>query len=265
MSATIHPTLLLRMDLDESLYNDETVAEIKRSYSYVAPATIVSHPTKSESIENSLRFIVKLTYPYWDSDVEGADEIWDGPMNKWLGNMFYKVSSTLVAYNRVAREDDRSGLDFSWLELEFGEQVVIVHLNADSSIPDEARDLVNQVHSLSNTGLLKELSLEAVRLPSRQSYAEQETIARAQFAAKKATEVEVDSQDAPIGEVAIYGSVSDEADTAEDIDESVTNEDTQTATPKAPIAFVIDFSIWGLEFADGLQKQYNPDSDSLIA
>lgn len=43
MTAFIRPSLILRMDLDERLFNDECVSDIKRSYSYVAPSLVQAH------------------------------------------------------------------------------------------------------------------------------------------------------------------------------------------------------------------------------
>ena len=40
MTATIRPSLILNMDVDERQFSDDVVAEIKRSYSYVAPSVV---------------------------------------------------------------------------------------------------------------------------------------------------------------------------------------------------------------------------------
>ena len=61
----IRPTLILQMNLDESVYSEDVVAEIKRSYSYVAPAVVQSHETGNAAPENIMRFVVKIHRPYW--------------------------------------------------------------------------------------------------------------------------------------------------------------------------------------------------------
>ena len=40
MTATIRPSLILNMDVDARQYSDDLVAEVKRSYSYVAPSVV---------------------------------------------------------------------------------------------------------------------------------------------------------------------------------------------------------------------------------
>ena len=67
----IRPTLILQMNLDESVYSEDVVAEIKRSYSYVAPAVVQSHETGNAAPENIMRFVVKIHRPYWLSSEHG--------------------------------------------------------------------------------------------------------------------------------------------------------------------------------------------------
>jgi len=267
MPTIIHPTLLLQINLDESLYTEETVVEIKRSYSYIAPISVTLCSTVTGSIENTLRFIIKLTHPYWDSNDGEANEIWEGVMNKWLKNMFYKVSSTLVGFNRVAHEKGQVGLNFAWLELEFGNHVIILRLGEDSSILDNTLDLVNQVHSLWDTGSLKEFELMAVRLPSRQFYAKQVAVAQARAAKEEVPDAksqENEGQDSTNDDAVVNGPTSKVADALERIDKDDSREVTTKTSLREPIGFDIDFSIWGLEFADGSQKQYNSSTDSII-
>ena len=67
MTAFIRPSLILRMDLDERLFNDECVSDIKRSYSYVAPSLVQAHkPVDGQRPENVMRFMIKLHRAYWD-------------------------------------------------------------------------------------------------------------------------------------------------------------------------------------------------------
>jgi hypothetical protein len=218
MPTTIHPTLLLSMDLDESLYNEETVTEIKRSYLYIAPVTVVTHPANPDALENNLRLIIKLRRPYWNSDVAGADDIWENSMRKWLKTIFSKVSSTLTGINRTAHRSGHASLRFSWLEIQFDGLVIALHLGSEAEIPDVTHDLIDCVRSMSNDGPLEELAPALVRLPSRQSNAKQEAAAEEAAA---------------------------ESELAADFDR--------------------DFSIWGLEFSDGSQKQYDQSTNSIIA
>lgn len=85
MTAFIRPSLILRMDLDERLFNDECVSDIKRSYSYVAPSLVQAHkPVDGQRPENVMRFMIKLHRAYWDKSDEAAQQLWEGVMPKWL-------------------------------------------------------------------------------------------------------------------------------------------------------------------------------------
>jgi hypothetical protein len=264
MPKTLSPTLLLRMDLDESFYNEETVVEIKRSYLYIAPVTVVTHPTNPDALENNLRFIIKLRRPYWRSEDEGADDIWENSMRKWLKNIFFKVSATLVGINRASRGKGKASLAFSWLELQFDELVVALRLGANTEIPAVTRELIDRVRWLSNSGLLKELAPTLIRLPSRQSYVKQEAAAKGAVAEPEAV-VEIDPNEVG-NDGAATGSAVDEENVTEAVFGSpVEDEDAPAVKPAEPIVFDIDFSIWGLEFPDGSQKQYDQGTDRVIA
>ena len=282
MSPSVHPTMLLHMDLDEAFYSEKAANDITRAYLYIAPVTVGSHPTDPERPENYLRYIFKLRYPYWDASVEGADDTWENSMLTKLKNMFYKVSSTLVNINREARTNREEAIDFSWLEIEFGEHVIAMHLGEHTSIPKQALDLVNQVRTLFNSGLLRELSPALVRLPSLESFVEQEAEVRAQIAEREAAEkasadaeavavegVEgLDEAEAVVAEVAESDVVESDVEAPVDEADAVEAKDAEESALQPisykPVYFDVDFSIWGLEFTDGTTQQYNPDTDSLL-
>lgn len=115
MTATIRPSLILNMDVDERQYSDDLVAEIKRSYSYVAPSVVTPvAPADAEApVENTIRLAVRMHRPYWDANDAVACEQWDAVMPKWLKNMFYKVSSTVTACNDVRRKAGQEPLPYA--------------------------------------------------------------------------------------------------------------------------------------------------------
>ncbi len=77
MAATIRPSLILNMDVDERQYSDDLVAEIKRSYSYVAPSVVAAvSAAGDEPIENTIRLVVRMHCPYWDANDEASQEQW---------------------------------------------------------------------------------------------------------------------------------------------------------------------------------------------
>lgn len=119
MTAFIRPSLILRMDLDERLFNDECVSDIKRSYSYVAPSLVQAHKQiDGQRPENVMRFMIKLHRAYWDKSDEAAQQLWEGVMPKWLHNMFSKVSTpslppTTFAPKTASRRFRITGLSWS--------------------------------------------------------------------------------------------------------------------------------------------------------
>ena len=114
MAALVRPSLILQMDLDERTCSDEVIAGIKRSYSYVAPTTVATHEPGEGPARNVMRFRIRLHRPYWDKSYPDAEKLWSGMMPTWLRNMFYKVSSTIVAAAKVSRSPRSSTRGSSW-------------------------------------------------------------------------------------------------------------------------------------------------------
>jgi hypothetical protein len=258
MAATIRPTLLLRMDLDEKQFSDERVAEIKRSYSYIASSSVSSHTTNLENPENTIRFLIRLQQPYWFSSEEGSDELWETVMLKWLKNMFYKVSNTLVAFNRSAQERKTGTLDFSWLELEFKDKLLAIRLEADSAIPSVALSLVEMARLLSNASPLAESSVSCLRIPSRASY-------DAQFKNASTKANEGDQTDATpdksLDETEDVASETVGSASAKGVDETEEAPVTNTPqTPVEPVLFEIDFTVWGIEYDDGTVREFDSEA-----
>ena len=204
MTAFIRPSLILRMDLDERLFNDECVSDIKRSYSYVAPSLVQAHkPIDGQRPENVMRFMIKLHRAYWDKSDEAAQQLWEGVMPKWLHNMFSKVSNTITAANNVRAENGQPAFPYHWLELEFGDNALIaVKTGSDSSFPADGVDMVERVRDLMNAGALGQ-DIACVRIPSRASY-------EAQLAAAEQAQAEAAAVAAEQGESA--GRASDQAE-----------------------------------------------------
>lgn len=255
----IRPTLILQMDLDESVYSDDVVAEIKRSYSYVAPSVVKSHETGDTAPENRMRFMVRMHSAYWRSSDEGADEVWNEVMRKWLKNMVYKVSNTMVAYNRQRRQRFEQQLVFDWLEVEFSDVLLSMRLNADCSLEEHgAVDIAEHLRALVNDGTL-EGDIACVCVPSHESY-------EAQLAAVEAARAEeAAAQAAEEAERAGADVDADEpAADAEGAEAECAEEAPREPEPE-PVNFDIDTTIWGIEYADGTYSQYNTETNEFVA
>lgn len=268
----IRPTLILQMNLDESVYSEDVVAEIKRSYSYVAPAVVQSHETGNAAPENIMRFVVKIHRPYWFSSEEGADELWNEVMRKWLKNMVYKVSSTMVAYNRMRRQRFEQQLVFDWLEVEFGSVVLAMRLNADCSLEEYgASETADRVRALVNQGVL-DGEIACVRIPSRASYEAQLAAVQAARAAEEAAQAAEEAETVEdsdgttaaeetaeaVEEVAAEAVEGEDADAAEE-------EDASREPEPEPVNFDIDTTVWGIEYADGTVREFNSETNEFAA
>lgn len=270
MTAFIRPSLILRMDLDERLFNDECVSDIKRSYSYVSPSLVQAHkPVDGQRPENVMRFMIKLHRAYWDKSDEAAQQLWEGVMPKWLHNMFSKVSNTITAANNVRAENGQPAFPYHWLELEFGDNALIaVKTGSDSSFPADGVDMVERVRDLMNDGALGR-DIACVRIPSRASY-EAQLAAAEQAQTEAAASAEQGETAGQHGEHAIDAAVAAEGEAvvvADQVaDAAGTAAETQTdsadvtepafAMPELP-AFNVDYGTWGIEYVDGTVREFD--------
>ena len=174
--ALLRPSMTLVLDLDERLSTKDTVQEIKRCYPYVGVPVVRSHEAQSSEapIENKARMIVGLgTRKYLRSANEGADELWDTVVSRWIGNMLHKIGSTMKAFNTRQRKINLPEVIFDRIDIELqgGEFVVALHTDPQSFIDFDAHEFVDQARSLLNDGTLD----NAVRIliPSEESYEDQ--------------------------------------------------------------------------------------------
>lgn len=259
MTAFIRPSLILRMDLDERLFNDKCVSDIKRSYSYVAPSLVQAHkPVDGQRPENVMRFMIKLHRAYWDKSDEAAQQLWEGVMPKWLHNMFSKVSNTITAANNVRAENGQPAFPYHWLELEFGDNALIaVKTGSDSSFPADGVDMVERVRDLMNAGALGQ-DIACVRIPSRASY-EAQLAAAEQAQAEAAVAAEQDESAGQSAEQAgTEGVAAADVEAVADSADIVAGQSAEPAfsTPEPP-AFNVDYGTWGIEYADGTVREFD--------
>lgn len=273
MTATIRPSLILNMDVDERQYSDDLVAEVKRSYSYVAPSVVAPvTPADAEvPVENTIRLVVRMHRPYWDANDAAACEQWDAVMPKWLKNMFYKVSSTVKACNDVRRKAGQEPLPYAWMEVEFGDNLTVAQATeAGSAFPSDALSVVEKARDLACAGVLGE---SAVRLsvPSRASWEAQR--AAALEAAQTEDDSLADGACESAGEAAEAAESVEPADAVDDaaaIEGEPAAAEPEAAAPDeaskivfAP-AFEVDRTLWGVEYADGTVRTFDSAEGAFI-
>lgn len=269
MAATIRPSLILNMDIDERQFSDDVVAEIKRSYSYVAPSVVAARPAPEDApVESVIRLVVRMHRPYWDANDEAAREQWDAIMPKWLGNMFTKVSSTVLGCNNVRERAGAEPLPYAWMELELGDNLTVAQAtNPDSSFPACALEVVERLRAMAAAGELE--GAVRVSVPSRESFEAQ----RAAALEAAAEEEPAESGDAAPGapredDAAPALTAAEEAEGAMEAPTEPEGEaapdNAAPALPFAP-AFTVDCAEWGIEYADGTVRRFDSATGEFVA
>ena len=219
MASMIRPSLILNMHIDDREYSEDLKAEIRRSYSYVSPSMVDTQEVDDEYVENVLRFLIRLRRKYWDPSDPEAKEQWDGVMPKWLHNMFNKVSNTMVASNKIRRNDGKRPLIYNWIELEFDDNAVMaIKSGANSAIPAEAEEFVEKARTLMTSGGFGDGEIACIRMPSRAYYqaqlaekVEELKAAEAAAAAEAAEKAAAEAAETAEGEAAADAQPADAA------------------------------------------------------
>ncbi len=211
----IRPSLTLILDLDESFATDETIQELKRSYSHIGTPVIRTHKTESdEQPHNTARALLKLgTKKYLNHADEGADELWADVMEQWIGNAFHRIGNNMKVFNDRQREIKLPQIFFNSFEivLQGGTLTIAVHPSPEGLMDPSlktaitaARDLYNESLTDSENGVIT-----TITIPADASYCEQNAAAWEAW-------VEVHPEALP-------------ADEAADVDESEADIDTEAA------------------------------------
>ena len=240
--------MILQMDLDERTCSDEVIAGIKRSYSYVAPTTVATHEPGEGPARNVMRFRIRLHRPYWDKNDPDAEKLWSRMMPTWLRNMFHKVSSTIVAAAKVSHRQGEPVLEYAWVELEFGDNVLVAVKTADdSSIPEEAVGWVERVRDLMGESAFGDEPPVCVRIPSPASLERQRALALAELEAAAAAKA-----DAVAGDGAVAAEAAETAEAAE-------------VPPIEEPKFTVDYTVWGIEAADGGVREFDSGAAAFLS
>ncbi|AJC12664.1 hypothetical protein JI75_08410 [Berryella intestinalis] len=262
------PSLALVLDVDEEYATKETRLEVGRCYSYVGSTVVRSHK-RAEGARplNRAELHVKLgNRRYLASDDEGADELWNDVIERWLFNQFGTIANNMRIYNRRQREIGGTELDFDYLDvvLENGGLVVQARLDSTSGIPAEVSAVVSQIRSALNAGALGP-DVHRVTIPSEADYRRQVTEAQIRSEQDLGTETEG---------LPAQGENPDPIEASEQIDEPFTESDDLVDTSEqdalaeleaqmeAKFAlpdpdFEIDYRIWGVMLPDGTEKEFD--------
>lgn len=276
----IHPSLIEKVSLDSREHNADVAADIKRSFAYVGPITVVSHePVAPEApVNNEMRLICRMSRPYWTSEGEG-DQMWDA-MRTWLEAKAYKVASTIANFNKSRSEAGHQTVSYDRVELDMKPYAFGIACAQGDELPDVVA-VASRVRELLAQGVLP-ADMAGIEAPAAASLAEQVEKARVQAEAAAAAaeaaegeptngevaEVQADeAQAAPAeageAEVASEGTAPAESEqpteNVEAAEKDVPASDEQPAEPEAPARLKhasdnlgsLDYTMWDVRLADG--------------
>ena len=197
-SMLIHPSLIEKVSLDSREHNADVAADIKRSFAYVGPITVVSHePVAPEApVNNEMRLICRMSRPYWTSEGEG-DQMWDA-MRTWLEAKAYKVASTIANFNKSRSEAGHQTVSYDRVELDMKPYAFGIACAQGDELPDVVA-VASRVRELLAQGVLP-ADMAGIEAPAAVSLAEQ--VEKACVQAEAAAAVAVAGEGEPTGEVA---------------------------------------------------------------
>lgn len=206
----IHPSLIEKVSLDSREHNADVAADIKRSFAYVGPITVVSHePCAPEApVNNEMRLICRMSRPYWTSEGEG-DQMWDA-MRTWLEAKAYKVASTIANFNKSRSEAGHQTVSYDRVELDMKPYAFGIACTQGDELPDVVA-VASRVRELLAQGVLP-ADMAGIEAPAAASLAEQVENARVQAEVAAAAAAAADEGEAAEGEVVEAQGVPIEAD-----------------------------------------------------
>lgn len=271
----IHPSLIEKVSLDSREHNADVAADIKRSFAYVGPITVVSHePCAPEApVNNEMRLICRMSRPYWTSEGEG-DQMWDA-MRTWLEAKAYKVASTIANFNKSRSEAGHQTVSYDRVELDMKPYAFGIACAQGDELPDVVA-VASRVRELLAQGVLP-ADMAGIEAPAAVSLAEQVEKARVQAEAAAAAEAAGDGEptDGEVAEVQAAPAEAGEAEVAsegtapaeseqptenvEAAGKDVPAGDEQPAEPEAPARLKhasdnlgsLDYTMWDVRLADG--------------
>ena len=260
------PSCTLVLDIDERLYSEDVKLEVQRCYAYVCATLVRTHPATEGEPVNTARMLAKLgTRHYLHSTDEGADELWNDVMERWIYNELHKIGNNMVIYNRRQREIGGTELFFDRVEVELENGALTLAWRTDSAL------LASRARALLNEGACGE-NVVRIQMPSDASYERQQQQAaenRARIEAEKAAAAEAEAeaarQAAEEAEKAAEASFLEspalkaeeeaaeaEGETREELREEI---EEKYALPEAD--FAVDYTLWTVVFEDGTERDFD--------
>lgn len=281
------PSLVLQVKLSPEEYSEAAAAEIKRSYMYLAQS-LVAELDEDERVEgNLMRLNVRLMKPFWDPSDPEAETLWQASFMPWLANAARNMSTAMHNYNTVLHPLGAGNVTYQWADFDFAPHAVLrLKVDDENRIPSEAPAFCDKVRTLAAEGAFGE-NVACIRIPSRASIAaqkaafeEEQARYRAALAAQGGTaegenvdaaltgadgvSVEPANEADEIAEIVESTEAAEAVQVAEAADavESAETAESDAATEASEDAlaepvFNLDYSIWGIEYADGTVVEFD--------
>ena len=273
----IHPSLIEKVSLDSREHNADVAADIKRSFAYVGPITVVAHePSAPEvPVNNEMHLICRMSRPYWTSEGDG-DLMWEA-MRTWLEATAYKVTSTIANFNKSRSEAGHQTVDYDRVELDMKPYAFGIACTQGDVLPAdmagiEAPAAASLAEQVENARVQAEAAVTAAAAADEGEAAEGEVVEAQgtpieadedQGAEAQADEAQAAPVEAGEAEVASEGAASAESEqpveNAEDAENDVPAGDEKPAEPEAPARLKhasdnlasLDYTMWDVRLADG--------------
>lgn len=257
------PSLVLQVKLLPEDYSETAVAEIKRSYMYIAQSVVSELAEDERADGNIMRLSVRLMKPYWNPADAGAEELWRQSFMPWLANATRNMSTAMHNFNTVLHPLGSGNVSYGWADYDFAPHGVMrMKVDGENRLPAIAPALIDRARMLMAEGAWDE-NVALIRMPSRASLAAQEEAAAAarraaaEAAAAKAA-AESASLGAPDGDAPADAGVPADglaADAEVETEAALTGSEASPEVPaevdEATVSFPLDYRIWGIEYADG--------------
>ena len=281
------PSLVLQVKLSPEEYSEAAAAEIKRSYMYLAQSLVAELDEDERAEGNLMRLNVRLMKPFWDPSDPEAETLWQASFMPWLANAARNMSTAMHNYNTVLHPLGAGNATYQWADFDFAPHAVLrLKVDDENRIPSEAPAFCDKVRTLAAEGAFGE-NVARIRIPSRASIAaqkaafeEEQARYRAALAAQGGTaegenvdaaltgaddvSVEPANKADEIAEIVESTEAAEAVQVAEAADavESAETAESDAATEASEDAlaepvFNLDYSIWGIEYADGTVVEFD--------
>ena len=250
-SMIVHPSMLIRVDLDERQYNKEIAADVTRAYDHIAHALVRSHAA-TEPACNVMALKVTSSRAYWADTDDRQAQMWP-VVRDWLHAKAYFVGENIKAFNKTRGQAGGQTIDYGELRLETDPYTFAFALNEASDLP-AFDELCDRFHTCLNAGAFEGVDVALVRMPGRDALETQRT-AKAGHEQEACGDAEWGPADQPApaeGETSANGvAISEGA--------AVGAQTSEAASPTA-----IDYSVWDIVSPDGSARAFDSEKGQWV-